>query len=214
MNYTSLKTNIADICENTFTDDQFAMFTQQAEQKIFNTVDLPVMRNVDSGPLTSTNKLYTTPDGYLYTYSLAIISSSTTNYVLNKDVNFLREAYPVNTSAKYGLPRFYAYHSTSGNKIKLMLAPTPDQNYEIEHIYAKYPTSIVDAGGTYLGDNFDTALLNGALIEAIRFMKGEPDMLALYEKHYLQSIALLKNASEGKLRQDVYRSGQARNPVS
>ena len=214
MNYTSLKTNIADICENTFTDDQFALFAQQAEQKIFNTVDLPVMRNVDSGPLTATNKLYTTPDGYLYTYSLAIISSSTTNYVLNKDVNFLREAYPVNTSAKYGLPRFYAYHSTSGNKIKLMFAPTPDQNYEIEHIYAKYPTSIVTAGGTYLGDNFDTALLNGALVEAIRFMKGEADMVALYEKNYLQAIALLKNTSEGKLRQDVYRSGQARNPVS
>ena len=214
MNYTSLKANIADICENTFTDDQFALFAQQAEQKIFNTVDLPVMRNVDSGPLTATNKLYTTPDGYLYTYSLAILSSSTTNYVLNKDVNFLREAYPVNTSAKYGLPRFYAYHSTSGNKIKLMFAPTPDQNYEIEHVYAKYPTSIVTAGGTYLGDNFDTALLNGALVEAIRFMKGEADMVALYEKNYLQAIALLKNTSEGKLRQDVYRSGQARNPVS
>ena len=214
MNYTSLKANIADVCENTFTDDQFALFAQQAEQKIFNTVDLPVMRNVDSGPLTATNKLYTTPDGYLYTYSLAIISSSTTNYVLNKDVNFLREAYPVNTSVKYGLPRFYAYHSTSGNKIKLMFAPTPDQNYEIEHIYAKYPTSIVTAGGTYLGDNFDTALLNGALIEAIRFMKGEPDMVALYEKHYLQAITLLKNASDGKLRQDVYRSGQVKNPVS
>ena len=213
MNYTSLKANIADVCENTFTDDQFALFAQQAEQKIFNTVDLPVMRNVDSGPLTATNKLYTTPDGYLYTYSLAIISSSTTNYVLNKDVNFLREAYPVNTSAKYGLPRFYAYHSTSGNKIKLMFAPTPDQNYDIEHIYAKYPTSIVTAGGTYLGDNFDTALLNGALIEAIRFMKGEPDMVALYEKHYLQAITLLKNTSSGKLRQDVYRSGQVKNPV-
>ena len=213
MNYTSLKANIADVCENTFTDDQFALFAQQAEQKIFNTVDLPVMRNVDSGPLTATNKLYTPPDGYLYTYSLAILSSSTTNYVLNKDVNFLREAYPVNTSAKYGLPRFYAYHSTSGNKIKLMFAPTPDQNYEIEHIYAKYPTSIVTAGGTYLGDNFDTALLNGALIEAIRFMKGEPDMVALYEKHYLQAITLLKNTSSGKLRQDVYRSGQVKNPV-
>ena len=213
MNYTSLKTNIADVCENTFTDDQFALFAQQAEQKIFNTVDLTAMRNVDSGPLTATNKLYTTPDGYLYTYSLAIISSSTTNYVLNKDVNFLREAYPVNTSVKYGLPRFYAYHSTSGRKIKLMLAPTPDQNYEIEHIYAKYPTSIVTAGGTYLGDNFDTALLNGALVEAIRFMKGEPDMVALYEKHYLQAITLLKNTSDGKLRQDVYRSGQVKNPV-
>ena len=214
MNYTSLKANINDICETSFSDDQLAMFTQQAEQKIFNSVDLPAMRNVDSGPLTATNKLYTTPDGYLYTYSIAVISSSTTNYLLNKDVNFLRDAYPVNTSAKYGLPKFYAYHSTSGSKIKLMLAPTPDQNYEIEHIYAKYPTSIVTAGGTYLGDNFDMALLNGALIEAIRFQKGEPDIIANYEKLYLQSIGLLKGTIDGKLRQDSYRSGQYRQDTN
>ena len=214
MNYTSLKANINDICETSFSDDQLAMFTQQAEQKIFNTVELPSMRTVDSGPLTATNKLYTTPDGYIYTYSLAVISSSTTNYLLNKDVNFLRDAYPVNTSAKYGLPKFYAYHSTSGSKIKLMLAPTPDQNYEIEHIYAKYPTSIVTAGGTYLGDNFDMALLNGALIEAIRFQKGEPDIIANYEKLYLQSIGLLKGTIDGKLRQDSYRSGQYRQDTN
>ena len=214
MNYTSLKANVEDICEQTFTADQHALFAQQAEQLIYNTVDLTSMRNVDSGPLTATNKLYTTPDGYLYTYSLAVLVNSTTNYLLNKDVNFLRDAYPVNTSAKYGLPKFYAYHSTSGSKIKLMLAPPPDQNYEIEHIYAKYPTSIVTAGGTYLGDNFDTALLNGVLMEAIRFMKGEPDMVAMYEKRYLQAITLLKRSSDGQLRQDYYRSGQYRMPVS
>ena len=214
MNYTSLKANVEDICEQTFTADQHALFAQQAEQLIYNTVDLTSMRNVDSGPLTATNKLYTTPDGYLYTYSLAVLVNSTTNYLLNKDVNFLRDAYPVNTSAKYGLPKFYAYHSTSGSKIKLMLAPTPDQNYEIEHIYAKYPTSIVTSGGTYLGDNFDTALLNGVLMEAIRFMKGEPDMVAMYEKRYLQAITLLKRSSDGQLRQDYYRSGQYRMPVS
>jgi hypothetical protein len=210
MNYSSLKTNIADVCENTFTDDQLALFTQQAEQKIFNTVQFPALRKVDDGPLVSTNKLYTLPTDYLYTYSLAVISSSTTNYVLNKDVNFIREAYPVNTSAKYGLPKFYAYYGQT----QLMFAPTPDSNYDIEHVYGYYPTSIVSASTTWLGDNFDTALLNGALIEAIRFMKGEADMIALYEKHYLQSITLLKNLGEGKLRQDSYRSGQPRNPVS
>jgi len=210
MNYASLKTNIADVCENTFTDDQIALFTQQAEQKIFNTVQFPALRKIDDGPLVSTNKLYTLPTDYLYTYSLAVISSSTTNYVLNKDVNFLREAYPVNTSAKYGLPKFYAYYGQT----QLMFAPTPDSNYDIEHVYGYYPTSIVSASTTWLGDNFDTALLNGALIEAIRFMKGEADMIALYEKHYLQSITLLKNLGEGKLRQDSYRSGQPRNPVS
>tara|TARA_R100000664_G_C2748456_1_gene135920 strand:+ start:244 stop:888 length:645 start_codon:yes stop_codon:yes gene_type:complete len=214
VNYSDLKTNIEDICETSFSDDQLAMFTKQAEQKIYNTVEIPAMRNVDSGPLTATNKLYTTPDDYLYTYSLAVISSSTTNYLLNKDVNFLRDAYPVNTSAKYGLPKFYAYHTTSGSKIKLMLAPTPDQNYEVEHIYAKYPTSIVTAGGTYLGDNFDSALLNGALVEAIRFQKGEPDVIQNYEKMYLHSITLLKSTIDGKLRQDTYRSGQVRQKVS
>ena len=213
MTYTSLKTNIQDVCETSFTDDQLALFTQQAEQKIFNTVELPVMRNVDSGPLTATNKHYTTPDGYLYTYSFAIINSSTTNYLLNKDVNFLREAYPINTSAKYGLPKFYAYEGAVGSNVRIMLAPTPDQNYEIEHIYAKYPTSIVSAGGTYLGDNFDTALLNGALVQAIRFQKGEPDVVAMYEKLYLQSITLLINAGSGNLRRDSYRSGQKIVPV-
>jgi len=214
MNYTNLKANVEDICEQTFTSGQHELFAQQAEQLIFNSVELPAMRNVDSGPLTATNKLYTTPDGYLYTYSLAVISSSTTHYLLNKDVNFLRDAYPVNTSAKYGLPKFYAFHSTGGSNVKLMLAPTPDQNYEIEHVYAKYPTSIVTAGGTYLGDNFDTALLNGTLMEAIRFMKGEPDMVAMYEKRYLQAIGLLQRTGDGKLRQDYYRSGQARTPVA
>jgi len=213
MNYTSLKTNIADICETTFTDDQYALFAQQAEQKIFNTVELPAMRNVDSSSLTAGNELYTTPDGYLYTYSLAIVNSDTQTFLLNKDSNFLREAYPVTTTAKRGLPKFYAYHSTSGNKIKFMFSPIPDANYTLEHIYAKYPTSIVTAGGTYLGDNFDSALLNGALVEAIRFMKGEPDLVALYEKYYLQAIALLKQFGDGKLRQDYYRSGQQRTNV-
>ena len=210
MNYTSLKTNIEDICETSFSDDQLAMFTQQAEQKIFNTVELPSMRNVDSSSLTAGNELYTTPDGYLYTYSLAIVDSDTQTFLLNKDVDFLREAYPVTTTAKRGLPKFYAYHSTSGNKIKFMFSPIPDANYTLEHMYAKYPTSIVTAGGTYLGDNFDSALLNGALVEAIRFQKGEPDVIQNYEKLYIQAIGLLKNTIDGKLRQDNYRSGQYR----
>ena len=214
MNYASLKTNIADICETTFTDDQLAMFTQQAEQKIFNAVELPSMRNVDSSSLTAGNELYTTPDDYLYTYSLAIVNNDTQTFLLNKDSNFLREAYPVTTTAKRGLPKFYAYHSTSGSKIKFMFSPIPDANYDLEHIYAKYPTSIVTAGGTYLGDNFDSALLNGALVEAIRFQKGEADVVAMYEKQYALSLGLLKNTVDGKLRQDSYRSGQYRQDAT
>jgi|TARA_R110001592_G_scaffold96963_3_gene277971 hypothetical protein len=206
MNYTELKTNIQDICETSFTNDQLAMFTQQAEQKIYNGVQLPALRKVDEGPVVQTNKLYTLPSDYLYTYSLAIISSGTYTYLLNKDVNFLREAYPINTNAHYGAPKFYAYYSDT----KLEFAPTPDANYEIEHVYGYYPASIVTANTTWLGTNFDSALLNGALVEAIRFMKGEPDIIANYEKMYALSMGLLKNMGDGKLREDVYRSGQYR----
>ena len=210
MNYASLKTNIEDICETSFTDDQLAMFTQQAEEKILQTVDIPDLRVSDDGPLVASNKLYTLPTNHLYTYSIAVITSNTSTFLLNKDVNFIREAFPVNTSAKYGLPKFYAQYSAT----QIELAPTPDANYEIEHIYARYPTSIVSASTSWLGDNASAALLNGALVEAIRFQKGEADVVANYEKLYLQSIVLLKNFGDGKLRQDVYRSGQPRQAVT
>ena len=167
MNYSSLKTNIEDICETSFTDDQLALFTQQAEEKILQTVDIPALRKTDTGPVTATNKLYTLPTDYLYTYSISVISSSTHTFLLNKDVNFIREAFPVNTSAKYGLPKFYAQHSET----QIQLGPTPDQNYELEHIYGYYPASIVTASTSWLGDNASAALLNGALVEAIRFLK-------------------------------------------
>ena len=210
MNYTELKANIQDICETTFTADQLAMFTEQAEQKIYSSVQLPALRKLDDGPLVNTNKLYTLPSDFLYTYSIAIISNSTHTFLLNKDVNFLREAYPINTAAKYGLPKFYAYYGET----QIELAPTPDANYEIEHIYGYYPASIVTAATSWLGTHFDSALLNGALVEAIRFMKGEQDIIANYEKMYLLSIGLLKNMGDGKLREDTYRSGQYRTPVS
>ena len=210
MNYTSLKTNIEDICETSFTADQLAMFTQQAEEKILQAVDIPDLRASDDGPLVASNKLYTLPTDHLYTYSIAVITSSTNTFLLNKDVNFIREAYPINTSAKYGLPKFYAQYSAT----QIELAPTPDANYEIEHIYARYPTSIVSGSTSWLGDNASAALLNGALVEAIRFQKGEADVIANYEKLYLQSIVLLKNFGDGKLRQDVYRSGQPRQAVT
>jgi|TARA_R110002012_G_scaffold306608_1_gene511433 hypothetical protein len=210
MNYSSLKTNIEDICETSFTDDQLALFTQQAEEKILQTVDIPALRKTDTGPVTATNKLYTLPTDYLYTYSISVISSSTHTFLLNKDVNFIREAFPVNTSAKYGLPKFYAQHSET----QIQLGPTPDQNYELEHIYGYYPASIVTASTSWLGDNASAALLNGALVEAIRFLKGEPDVVENYAKLYLQAIALLIEMGDGKLRRDAYRSGQKRIPVN
>ena len=209
MNYASLKTNIEDICETSFTDDQLAMFTQQAEEKIYNAVQIPDLRASDDGPLVASNKLYTLPTDHLYTYSIAVITSSTSTFLLNKDVNFIREAYPINTSTKYGLPKFYAQFSAT----QIELAPTPDANYEIEHIYARYPTSIVTASTTWLGDNASSALLNGALVEAIRFQKGEADVIANYEKLYVISMQLLKNLGDGHLRTDAYRSGQFREKV-
>tara|TARA_R100000935_G_scaffold13808_1_gene27848 strand:- start:1371 stop:2012 length:642 start_codon:yes stop_codon:yes gene_type:complete len=210
MNYASLKTNIEDICETSFTADQLAMFTQQAEEKLLQTVDIPALRKVDDGPVANTNKLYTLPDDYLYTYSIAIINNGTYTYLLNKDVNFLREAYPINTSAHYGIPKFYAEYSAT----QIELVPTPNSNYELEHVYGAYPPSIVTASTSWLGDNASAALLNGALIEAIRFQKGEPDIITNYEKLYLQAVTLLMELSNGKLRRDAYRSGQTRIPVN
>ena len=209
MNYTELKTNIEDICENSFTDDQLAMFTQQAEQKIYNSVQIPALRKNVTGTLSTNNKYLSTPSDFLWSYSLAVVDGSGNyHFLLNKDVNFMREAYPNPTST--GLPKHYAYFDDN----TFIVGPTPDAGYTSELHYGYYPQSIVTAGTTWLGDEFDSALLNGALIEAIRFMKGEPDIVAMYEKMYLQSIALLKTLGDGKLREDAYRSGQFRVPVS
>ena len=209
MNYTELKTNIEDICENSFTDDQLAMFTQQAEQKIYNSVQIPALRKNVTGTLSTNNKYLSTPSDFLWSYSLAVVDGSGNyHFLLNKDVNFMREAYPSPTST--GLPKHYAYFDDN----TFIVGPTPDAGYTSELHYGYYPQSIVTANTTWLGDEFDSALLNGALIEAIRFMKGEPDIVAMYEKMYLQSIALLKTLGDGKLREDAYRSGQFRVPVS
>jgi len=208
VNYTELKTNIQDICENTFTDDQLAMFTEQAEQKIYNTVQIPELRRNQTGNVTSGNKYLIYPTDMLYVFSLAVTDDDGNfQYLLDKDVNFIREAYP--SPSTTGLPKHYAFFDDTA----FILGPTPDSNYVVELHYGYYPESIVTAGTTWLGDEFDSALLNGALIEAIRFLKGEPDMVALYEKLYAQAVLLLKNLGDGKMRQDAYRSGQVRKEV-
>tara|TARA_A100001515_G_scaffold57507_1_gene45376 strand:+ start:114 stop:740 length:627 start_codon:yes stop_codon:yes gene_type:complete len=208
VNYTELKANVEDICEQTFTADQHAMFAQQAEQKIYNTVQLPALRKNQTGTLTSGNKYLTMPTNMLYVYSLAIISGSDYIYLLDKDSNFIREAYP--NPATTGIPKHYAIFDSD----TFIVGPTPNASFSAELHFAYYPESIVTAGTTWLGTNFDSALLNGALVEAIRFQKGEGDMVALYEKLYVQSIALLKNLGDGKLRGDTYRSGQTRREVA
>ena len=217
MNYTELKTNIADICENEFTEDQYAMFTQQAEQKIYNTVQLANLRKNVTGTLTASNKYLAAPNDFLSVYSLAIYPAAGGNYefLLDKDVNFIRQAYP--NPATTGKPKHYAiFGPQSGdvNELTFILGPTPDATYNAELHYYYYPESIVTAGETWLGENFDSALLNGALVEAIRFMKGEADMVKLYQDMYMQAIALLKNLGDGKQRTDTYRDGQTRIKVS
>jgi hypothetical protein len=197
VNYTELKTNIQDICEDSFTDDQLAMFTEQAEQKIYNTVQIPALRKNQTGTTTASNTYLTAPSDMLYVYSLAV-----------KDTNFIREAYPAVAST--GQPVHYGIFDDD----TFILGPTPDSNYSVEIHYGYYPESIVTAGTTWLGDEFDSALLNGALVEAARFMKAEPDIVANYEKLYVQAIALLKNLGDGKLREDTYRSGQVRREVA
>jgi hypothetical protein len=211
MNYTELCANIQDICENEFSATMLAMFTEQAEQKIYNTVQIPAIRRNVTGTLTTGNKYLQIPTDFLYVYSLAVIdTNSEYHYLIDKDVNFIREAYPRDVTATRTLPKYYAIFDDSA----FIVGPTPDQVYGAELHYGYYPESIVTAGTTWLGTEFDSALLNGALIEAIRFMKGEPDLISVYDKLYIQSIGLLKQLGDGKLRQDTYRSGQYRQAVT
>jgi hypothetical protein len=216
MTYDELKINIQDIVENSFTEEQLAMFTQQAEQLIFNTVQLPSLRKNVEGVLSASNKYLSAPADFLSVFSLAVIDGTGRyEYLLNKDVNFIRQAYP--NPASVGLPKYYAIlvpNSNDNTELSLLLGPTPNAAYNVELHYFYYPESIVTAGQSWLGDNFDSALLNGALIQALRFIKGEGDMIAMYDKLYLQAIMLLKQLGDGKLRQDAYRSGQVRDKVS
>jgi hypothetical protein len=216
MNYVELKENIARICENEFTEEEYALFTKQAEQRIYNTVQMANLRQNVTGALSANNKYLSAPADFLSTYSLAVVKpSGEYEYLLNKDVNFIRQAYPNPTAT--GLPKHYAIfgpQSNATNELSFILGPTPNSNYTVELHYYYYPESIVTAGETWLGDNFDSALLNGALVEAIRYMKGEPDMVKLYQDMYVQAISLLKNLGDGKQRMDAYRDGQVRIPVS
>ena len=216
LTYTQLVQQIEDVTENTYEVQDVNGFIQRAEQLIYNTVQLPSLRKNVTGSMTANNKYLSTPSDFLSVYSLAVIKANGEYlYLLNKDVNFIREAYPSPTST--GLPKHYAIFgptTTFPNELSLILGPTPDAAYNAELHYFYYPDSIVTAGTTWLGDNFDSALLNGSLVEAIRFMKGEADMVALYEKLYLQSIALLKQLGDGKQRMDAYRDGQVKDRVS
>jgi hypothetical protein len=215
MNYAELVTAVEDYTENTFPTVDMNTFIDQAEQKIYNSVQLPALRKNVTGTLTASNKYLSCPDDFLAVFSLAVIGTTGEyTYLLDKDVNFIREAYPSPTAT--GIPKFYAIFGPQlsfPTELSLILGPTPNQSYNVELHYFYYPQSIVTSGTSWLGDNFDSALLNGTLMEAITYMKGEADMLALYKNRFDESMFLLKQLGDGKNRQDAYRSGQVRVPV-
>jgi hypothetical protein len=279
MNYSELVTAVSDYCENSFPTADMNVFIKQAEQRIYNTVQIANLRKNMTGTLQTGNKYLSAPDDFLSTYSLAIYpynsttatgtsaaktiivasatgieagqqvtgtgigtnatvrsingttvtltvaNSSTVSgtvlfqgdylYLLNKDVNFIREAYPL--SAYYAEPKHYAIfgpNSSNVNELTFIVGPTPSANYRAELHFYYYPESIVTASTTWLGDNFDSTLLYGTICEALVYMKGEGDMIKVAQDRYVQAIALLKNLGDGKQRMDAYRDGQLRVAVS
>jgi hypothetical protein len=218
MNYTQLKAAIIAYTENQDTsfETEVPVFVKQAEQRIFNSVQFPSLRKNVTGTTTVNNKYLQCPLDFLAPYSLAVIDATGAyEYLLNKDVNFIRQAYPTPTST--GLPKYYALfgpRSDNENELTFILGPTPAASYGVELHYFYYPTSIVDAGTSWLGDNFDSVLLYGSLIEAYTYMKGEQDMLTLYNQKFMEALALAKRLGDGLERQDAYRSGQFRQKVT
>ena len=221
MNYAALVVAISDYTENTFQTVDVNLFITQAEQRIYNSVQFPSIRKNVTGTITASNKYLSCPDDFLAPYSLAVFSGSGPyTFLLNKDVNFIREAYPTPTDT--GTPKYYALFgptiasSLPTNELSFILGPTPDATYSAELHYYYYPESIttVASGQTWLGDNFDSVLLYGALVEAYTYMKGEQDMMALYNQKYIQALALAKRLGDGMERQDAYRSGQVRAAVA
>jgi hypothetical protein len=207
MNYAELTARTQDIVENSFTADQLALFCRQTEQKVYNAVQIPALRRSMTGNVSADNPYLSTPPDFLYPYSLFINSGTQQFFLVNKDANYIQEAYPF--PAARGLPRVYAIF----DKDTLLLGPTPDASYPVQMTFGYYPESIVTAGTSWLGDNFDSVLLNGMLIEAGRFLRLEDNTMALYTKLFDESMSLLKQLGDGKLRQDGYRTGQVRVPV-
>jgi hypothetical protein len=216
MTYAELVAAIEDYVENTFTTAQVNLFIQEAEQRIYNSIQLPDLRKNVMGVISADNKYLQCPNDFLSAYSIAVIdpTSGEYTYLLNKDVNFIREAYPSPTS--YGTPKYYAIfgpRSDDVNELTFILGPTPDVQYEAELHYFYYPPSIVDAGDTWLGENFDSALLYGSILEAYTFLKGDADIMTNYRQRYEEAMNLLNTLATGKDRGDAYRNGQARIPV-
>lgn len=221
MNYAALKQAIQDYTQNyesTFVAN-IPVFVQQAEERIYNSVQIPALRKNVTGNTSAGNKYLSCPDDFLSAFSIAVIDATGNyEYLLNKDVNFMRSAYP--KASDTGLPRYYALFGPTVNSgtittdLSFILAPMPDATYTVELHYYYYPTSIVTAGTSWLGDNYDPVLLYGSLLEAYIFMKGEQDVMAFYEKKYGEALQQLNRLGTGLERGDAYRDGQAKIKVN
>lgn len=280
MNYTELRDAIEAYTNNTDVDfiAEIPVFVRQAEQRIYNTVQIANLRKNMTGTLTAGNKYLACPDDFLSAYSLAIYAQASTTatgsagqftivvasaanlvpgmyatgtgiasgavitlivgttvtlslantgpvsgfvgfqgdyvYLLNRDVNFIREVYP--NPGYLAAPKYYAIFGPSTNDVNeltFIVGPTPNLDYKAELHFYYYPESIVTAGTSWLGDNFDSVLLYGSLVEAYTWMKGEQDLMALYDGKFKEALGLLKNLGDGKQRGDAYQDGQVKLPV-
>jgi len=221
MNYTQLVAAIEAYSENYDTStggfvDNIPVFVKNAEQRIYNSIQFPSLRKNVIGTLTSGNKYLSAPNDFLSSYSLAVINADTSyTYLLNKDVSFIRESYPTPTST--GTPAYYALFGpqyTDINELSFILGPTPDSNYSVELHYFYYPESIVTAGTTWLGDNFDSVLLYGSMLEACTFMKSDVDVITTYKARYDEALQLAKRLGDGLEKQDSYRNGYPKVKVT
>jgi hypothetical protein len=212
MNYTSLSTLIQQYCESTETSfvANIPTFVQLAEERIYNAVQIPAIRRNQIGTLSLGNKYLTLPSDWLATFSLAVITPVTgvQEFLLDKDVNFIRQSYPNPNDT--GTPKYYAIFDDN----TLILGPTPDNAYQVEMHYYYYPQSIVTAGTSWLGDNYENVLLYGSIREAYTYLKGEQDLMNYYEQKYQEALQQLARLGDGLNRRDAYRSGQVRLPVN
>jgi hypothetical protein len=212
VNYSALVTLIQDYCESTESSfvSNIPTFVQLAEERIYNSVQIPAIRKNVTGTMTASFQYFSLPSDWLSTFSLAVVDPTTGDYeyLLNKDVNFIRASYPPPNST--GKPKYYAIWDDAS----MILGPTPDLGYTAELHYYAYPASIVTAGTSWLGDNYENVLLYGSLREAYTYLKGEADMMQYYDQKYQEAVAQLKRLGDGLDRQDAYRSGQVRVQVT